>query len=532
MTQSGFRFDNFKIDLRRGELQKAEKPCRVEPQVFHLLVHLVANCDRIVSVDELLDVVWNGRIVSDATILSRISAARAAIGDTGREQRLIRTIRKQGFRFVGLVETLSSDRVKTESNRDHEINPSPIDDSLSGTTEPPSTASVAVLSFEPSAGDSGLYHLSVGLAAEVATELARNGSMFVIAPAATAGLSGQRIDMRAVARQLRVRYVLRGYVAKIKQQIRLNVQLHDAIDLRLVWAERFQGLLRDVFEFLDAVVFKVVHRLSEDLPQIERERALRLPEDQLRAYECVLRGDHHHSRMTREGNNRAIAMYQKAIGLDQTFAPAYAGLAWAQNHEGNQGWSKDREKAIGTAFETARKALKLDRRLAKAHSVMGDIQLWRRQHRESVASGFKAVECDPSHADSRMVYAYCLSMNGEAGEALKQSRLALRHNPLRANRIYYSALGHACFNTGDYSAARRAALEGIRRDDRHRGLRLLHAAALAKLGEFEGAKTETAAVLALDPGLRCKALMNIWPYRSSDRIEEFAQVLADCGLPL
>ncbi|WP_246660437.1 tetratricopeptide repeat protein [Nitratireductor sp. XY-223] len=224
-------------------------------------------------------------------------------------------------------------------------------------------------------------------------------------------------------------------------------------------------------------------------------------------------------------------MYQRAIGLDQTFAPAYAGLAWAQNHEGNQGWSEDRETAIGEAFETARKALTLDRRLARAHSVMGDIQLWRRQHRDSVSSGFKAVECDPSHADSRMVYAYCLSMNGEVDKALKQSRLALRHNPLRANRIYYSALGHACFNNKDYSGARKAAVEGIRRDARHRGLRLLHAAALAKLGEFDGAKREATAVLALDPDLRCSALSNIWPYRSKERIEEFAEMLADCGLP-
>lgn len=532
MAQTAFRFDDVEIDLHRGELLRAGKPCSVEPQVFHLLVHLVANCDRIVSVDELLDVVWNGRIVSDSTVLSRISAARAAIGDTGREQRLIKTVRKRGFRFVGLVEAVSEDEVETLGHSNNQTGPFLTNDNLSGAIEPPNATSLAVLSFEPGAGHSDLNCLATGLAAEIATELARNESMFVIAPAATMGLLRPRVDFRAIAAHLGVRYLLRGYVAKIKQQLRLNIQLHDAIDLRLVWAERFQGLLGDVFEFLNSTVVEIVCKLSAELPQIERQRALRLPKEQLQAYEYVLRGDYHHARMTRDGNNRAISMYQMAIGLDQSFAPAYAGLAWAQNHEGNQGWPKDREMAIGKAFETAGKALKLDRRLAKAHSVMGDIQLWRRQHRDSVASGFKAVECDPSHADSRMVYAYCLSMNGEASEALKQSRLALRHNPFRANRIYYSALGHACFNTQDYSGARKAALEGIRRDTKHRGLRLLHAAALAKLGELDEAKKETSTVLALDPELSCRTLMNLWPYRPSERIEEFADVLADCGLPL
>jgi len=539
MTHTAFRFDDVEIDLRRGELLRAGKVCRVEPQVFHLLVHLVANCGRIVSTDELLDVVWNGRIVSDATILSRISIARAAIGDNGREQRLIRTIRKQGFRFVGQVEPVSPDgtpdgKASETAGPDYpqdRIGPWLAGDMSTGPAEPPNAASVALLSFEPSAGDADLRFLAAGLAAETATELARSGSLFVVAPAATAGLCGPEVDMRALAGRLGVRYVLRGYIARIRRQIRLNIQLHDASDLRLVWAERFQGRLGDVFEFLEATVFEIAFKLSAELPQIERQRALRLPEEQLRAYEYVLRGDHYHTRMTRYGNDRAMALYRKAIGLDRTFAPAYAGLAWAQNHESNQGWSDDRDRGIETAFETARKALKLDRRLAKAHSVMGDIELWRRRHDNSVAAGAKAVACDPSHADSRMVYAYCLSMNGSVDEALKQSRLAIRHNPLRANRIYYSALGHAYFNKKNYSRARKAALDGIRRDARHRGLRLLHAAALAKLGAYDDAREETAVALALDPGLCRRSLGNLWPYRSAERLEAFTDALADCGLP-
>ena len=176
-------------------------------------------------------------------------------------------------------------------------------------------------------------------------------------------------------------------------------------------------------------------------------------------------------------------------------------------------------------------ALGLNCELAKAHSVMGDVQLWRHQHKKSVNSGSQAVECDPSHADSRMVYAYCLAMNGDGNGALRQAKLALRHNPLRANRIYYSALGHACFLTRDYEGARKASIEGIRRDSNHHGLRLLLAASLTRLGELEAAQKEISAALGIEPDLRRGNLGRLWPYRSGDDLDRFVEALADCGLP-
>lgn len=99
----GFRFLDFEIDLERHELRRAYSIIHIEPQVFDLLVHLVRNCDRVVGKDELLDTVWQGRIVSESTLSSRISAARRALADSGADQSLIRTIHKRGFRFVGEV---------------------------------------------------------------------------------------------------------------------------------------------------------------------------------------------------------------------------------------------------------------------------------------------------------------------------------------------------------------------------------------------------------------------------------------------
>ncbi|MAS05321.1 MAG: hypothetical protein CL534_11640 [Ahrensia sp.] len=532
MSFTVYRSDGFEIDLRRGELLRGGKPQRLEPQVFHLLVHLIANSDRAVGIDELIEVVWNGRLVSDATVLSRISSARAAIGDNGRDQRFIRTLRKVGFRFVGPVEALArqpGEGDNTEPGEWAEAAEAPADFLGAGSTGFMGPA-IAVFPFQADTGASEQFFAS-GLASEIATELARSGNLFVIAPAATAGLTAGGENLRKVARQLGVRYVLKGYVFAVNQRLRLNVQLHDALDLRLVWAERLQGALSDVFAFLDTVVVKTIDRITTKLPQVERGRALRMSADQLNAYEWVLRGDHYHSHMTKDDNDRAIAMYRNAIDLDDRFAPAFAGLAWAQNHRGNQGWCDNQREAIALAYETATASLKLDRRLAKAHSVMGDIRLWRRDHENAVRSGFQAITSDPSHADSRMIFAYCLAMNGDVDEALKQSKLALRHNPFRANRIYYSALGHAHYLAGDFDKARLASVEGIRRDPNHRGLRLLHAAALTRLGETGPAAGEVRVALSLDPELRCSRLENLWPYKAPERLEDFSDMLARCGLP-
>lgn len=95
--------NDYEIDIERRELSRAEMPVHVEPQVFDLLVYLAQNRDRVVSKDDLIASVWRGRIVSDSTLTSRINAARTAVGDSGVDQKLIRTIARKGFRFVGVV---------------------------------------------------------------------------------------------------------------------------------------------------------------------------------------------------------------------------------------------------------------------------------------------------------------------------------------------------------------------------------------------------------------------------------------------
>src|SRR5258705_7202918 len=173
-----FHFGNHVLEVDRRELRRCSEPIAVEPQVFDLLVYLVQNRDRVVSKDDLIASVWGGRIVSDSTLTSRVNAARKAVGDSGEDQRLIRTIARRGLRFVGAV--------RTQSNVDepaHAAGPGPNE-----THEParpalplPDRPAIAVLPFTNMSGDPEQEYFSDGISEDIITALPKRRWFFVIA---------------------------------------------------------------------------------------------------------------------------------------------------------------------------------------------------------------------------------------------------------------------------------------------------------------------------------------------------------------
>jgi len=205
----------------------------IAPQVFDLLDYLIRNRQRVVSKDDLISAVWNGRAVSDAALTTRLNAVRNAIGDTGEKQRLIKTLPRKGFRFVGTVK---------ESERPIVA---PADSSaLSGdTTLGLLTAprlSIAVLPFTNVGGDPEQDYFVDGVTECLTTDLSRMRGAFVIARNSAFSYKGKAIDVRQVGRELNVRYVLEGSVQRSGRRLRVNVQLIDAESGQHLWAERFE----------------------------------------------------------------------------------------------------------------------------------------------------------------------------------------------------------------------------------------------------------------------------------------------------
>jgi DNA-binding winged helix-turn-helix (wHTH) protein len=198
-----FLFAGHTLDIDRRELLFGAKAVALEPLVFDLLVYLVANRDRVVSRDDVFDQVWSGRIVSDSALTTRIAAARRAIGDSGEGQKLIRTIPRNGFRFVGEVrEEADAARLRTEMPE-----PGP---AMTEALALPDKPSIAVLPFANMSRDPEQEFFSDGIADDIIAELSREHSLFVISRNSSFTYKGRAVDAKRAGRELGVRYVLEG----------------------------------------------------------------------------------------------------------------------------------------------------------------------------------------------------------------------------------------------------------------------------------------------------------------------------------
>ena len=304
------RFGDFEIDTARHELRRAGAVVHIEPQVFDLIVHLVRNHDRIVSKDELIDAIWQGRIVSEAALSSRISAARRALGDSGNDQTLIRTLHKRGFRFVGEVYENGSALPATAGDQ----GPSPREvandaPKLVPNAEPlplPDKPSIAVLPFQNMSGDPEQEYFADGMVEDIITALSHMRWLFVIARNSSFTYKGRAVDVKQVGRELGVRYVLEGSVRKAGDRVRITGQLIDAATGAHLWADRFDGELEDIFDLQDQMTASVVGAIAPKLEQAEIERAKRKPTESLDAYDYFLRGMACIHRWTREATDEAL----------------------------------------------------------------------------------------------------------------------------------------------------------------------------------------------------------------------------------
>jgi TolB-like protein len=253
-----FLFDNYALDTDRRELRHGTVAVPVEPQVFDLLAYLIENRGRVVSKDALVAAIWAGRIVSESALTTRINAARCAIGDSGAEQRLIKTLTRKGVRFVGDVREEAKPATLAVGARATAAQQS--DPELLSADKP----SIAVLPFVNLSGDVHHDYFSDGITEDIITDLSRFSELLIIARNSSFQYKNRAVDVRQVGRELGVRYVLEGSVRRSGDRIRITAQLIDAMTGAHRWAERYDRELHDVFAVQDEVARAVV-RLARRL---------------------------------------------------------------------------------------------------------------------------------------------------------------------------------------------------------------------------------------------------------------------------
>jgi TolB-like protein/cytochrome c-type biogenesis protein CcmH/NrfG len=518
-------FGNHELDVERRELKRANTPVHVEPQVFDLLIYLVENRDRVVSKDDLIASVWGGRIVSDSTLTSRINAARKAVGDSGEDQKLIRTIARKGVRFVGVVHTQSNDDAPaTDLPPDVAAEPSRPALPL------PDRPAIAVLPFINMSGDQEQEYFSDGISEDIITALSKLRWFFVIARNSSFTYKGKAVHMKQVAEELGVGYVVEGSVRRGGDRVRITAQLNDVATGSHLWAERYDRDLADVFAVQDEITEAIVAAIEPQLYAAENFHAKRKPPDSMDAWDLVMRALSHYWRVTRQDNVVAQALLEKAITLDPNYVQALGVLATSHTFSAHMGWA-DMVAVAPIAERAALAAIRADSEDPWAHHALGYVHLFARRFDDSLAEFELALQLNPNFSLAQGYYGVTLSYCGRWEEGDLAARRALRLSPRDPfSAIYYGIASYAQFVGRNYEEAIRLSREGVRqRSDFVGALRVLTAAA-GMAGQTEVASAALRELRRAQPNISLAWIAQQMPIKLDAEREHYLEAFRRAGL--
>ncbi|WP_284735854.1 winged helix-turn-helix domain-containing tetratricopeptide repeat protein [Dongia deserti] len=519
-----FSFGDHVLDPERRELIRGSETIVVGPQVFDLLLHLVQNRERVVTKDNLIDVVWGGRIVSESTLTSHINAVRKAIGDTGEEQRLIRTIARKGYRFVGEV------RVADASER---LGLAKRDEPAAQALVLPDRPSIAVLPFLNLSGDPTQDYFVDGVVEDITSALSRMRWLFVIARNSSFTYKGRAVDVKQVGRELGVRYVLEGSLRKSANRVRITGQLIDAGTGANIWSERFEGKIDNIFELQDQMTANVVGAIAPQLERAEIKRAKHKPTESLHAYDYYLRAMANLHCGTREAIDEALPLFYKAIEFDPAFASAYGMAAWCHFWRKVNGWISDRPLEIAEGTRLARRAVELGKDDAVALTRAGHALV----HLAGDLDGGlglldRAAVLNPNLAAAWFLGGFVRVWRGEPEGAIAHFTQAMRLSPLDPE-MYRMQAGMAVAHlfAGRFDDASSWAGKSFRDLPSFLMVVAIIAASHALAGRTDEAERAMQRLRQLDPTLRIANLTDWLPIRRPQDLAVFADGLRKAGLP-
>jgi len=501
MQGSRFAFGPFVLDASAGTLTRDDVPVAVGYRGLKLLAALVARPGEILAKADLMDAAWPGMAVEEGNLTVQIAQLRKLLGPAADGGEWIATVPRVGYRFTATVER--SDDAKRR--------PLPL----------PGKPSIAVLPFASVGNDPEQETFADGLTEDLITDLSSISGLFVIARNSAFAYKGKAMDVRGIAQDLGVRYLLEGSARRAAGRVRINAQLVDAVSGEHLWAERFDRGLEDIFAVQDEVTGKIVEAL---LGRLRAPRPRRRPRN-AEAYDLCVRARKlmdDSPQMARE----AQLMLTRAVALDPDDAEPYRWLA--MNHwMGGVHWGGPTEADRTTALQLARKAVAIDPDDAGCRWVLAYLLAYERSFAESDQEFARAIELDPDDADSWAALSDITVLAGRVDEGLEQIRKAFRLNPFPPS-WYYLTLGQAQYAARDYEAA----VETLRRDETYRtSSRRFLAASLAQLGRLDEARAEVELFLVGNPHFSTGHWAATEPFRDAATLEHFVDGFRKAGLP-
>jgi adenylate cyclase len=526
-------FEDYALDFDRRELRRANRLVPVEPQAFDVVAYLIRKRDRVVSKDDLLGAVWHGRMVSESALTTCINAARSALGDSGREQRLIRTLPRKGFRFIGEVWEEAASPIfnkEAEGTTNGAANETYRSELVLSRPDKPSIAVLPFANLGPSQD-----YVSNGITEDIITQLSRFSELVVIAWNSSLQYKSKSIDVRQIGRELGIRYVLDGSVRRAGRRVRITGQLIDAVTGVHLWADSYDRDLKNIFAVQDDVARTIVGILAVQVRKAEAELVLAKPPATWKAYECYLRAaeswaSFRHSYEIAEFSTTRNLL-ERAISIDSRYARAHALLSEVYLYA----WQTPRDKdysnpaVFDRASQLAYDALRLDPNSPFAHAQVGFVLGFQKQFDASIAEFERATTLNPNYTDWR--FAFALIIAGDSPRALLAAQAYKRTDPFYPPQAALW-LGAANYLLERYSEALPHLREVVTRAPGYGNGHIWCAANYAQLGLLDEARREAADAVRIDPDLTLAVatrMASVCRYQRDS--EHYLDGLRKAGLP-
>lgn len=497
-------FESCELDTEKRELRRNGMQVAVEPQVFALLQYLIENRQRVVSKDEIVTRIWNGRIISDAAIASRIKSARAAIGDDGRTQGFIRTVHKLGFRFVADAAIVALPE-------------------LPDLPEPSLRPSIAVLPFERLGTPQGYEAVGEALPHDLIVALSRLRWLFVIARGSSFRFRADEIEQ--ARKTLNVRYCLTGTVEVSNTVLRIGVELSDA-ESGIVWSETYRGEAGAVHDICDDIVRAVVNALELQIPRNEAALGAQKQPENLDAWSAYHLGLHHMYQFNREGNARAQLLFERAIALEPGFARAQAGLSFTHFENAFLRFADDQANAAALAERHAKKGIEDDPLDPFCNLVMGRVSWLHGDLEASLPWLDRAIMLNPNYAQAKYSRAWSESLLGHGHKGVADSDAARVLSPL--DPLLYGMLGVRALSHIELGQPAEAALwadRAARAPRAHALIEMIAVVAHSLNGDAMKAEAWLRSARLRHPGLDAAIFLRTFPFRNEHTREKICAAL-------
>ncbi len=416
-----YRFNNIEVNTENYLLTVSGSESPVAPQVFDLIVYLIQNKDSIVSRSDILDHVWQGRVVSDTSINNNIKSARKVLDDDGTKQQVIKTIHSRGYQFVAEINAdLSSE------SKEKQI--------------------IAVLPFQNTKPDAETDYLGFALANQIIGDLTYLESYSICPAGSIRKYADQIIDPIAIGQELQMDHVIYGNYLLENDIVRLNVEMIEVVNSRLVWHESMQVNYSNTFSLQDMVAQKVAKGLDVGFKQNYLNQQHRDIPNSALAYEYYLRGISYPQ--SNEGHRMAVEMLQKSIELDPQYAPSYAHLGFHRRLLEQHGRIVPTE--LNNEEYYYQKALELNPVQLEALGNLSALYVETNRTEDALLIARKMLEIDPNDANSHFSLGYIYRYTGMLDEALDAMEMALKISP---NNTRFRSIISTYYSAGRYEEA-------------------------------------------------------------------------------